>query len=64
MVLGKHTETLLNKNTQPVKWITQGGDFLITYTASVELVLSELDATKSLAWNFEVDDSKKNHVMI
>ena len=30
-VLGKHTQKLRHKNTQPVKWSTQGGDFLTTH---------------------------------
>ena len=43
-----------------VKLITQGGDFLTTYKINVELVLPELDATKSVMWSFHVDDSQKN----
>ena len=59
IVLGKHTQKLRHKKTQPVKWSTQGGDFLTTYKPNVKLVLPELDATKSVAWRFRVEDSKK-----
>ena len=59
IVIGKHTQKLRHKNTQLIKWITQGGDFLTTYLKNVELVLSELDATKSVTWSFHVDDSRK-----
>ena len=31
IVLGKHTQTLRQKNTQTVKWSAQGGDFITTY---------------------------------
>ena len=60
IVIGKHTKTTRNKNTQTFKWSTQGGDFLTTYTKNVELVIPELDATKSVTWSFHVDDSQKN----
>ena len=35
ILLGKHTHKLRHKNTQPVKWSTQGGDFLTTYKTTV-----------------------------
>ena len=60
IVLGKHTHKLFHKKTQTFKWSTQGGDFLTTYTKNVELVIPELDATKSVTWSFHVDDSQKN----
>ena len=61
--LGKHTEKLRHKKTQPVKWSTQGSDFLTTYKTNVELVLPELNATKRMTWSFHVDDLQKIHVM-
>ena len=60
VVLGKHTQKLRHKKTQPVKWSTQGGDFLTTYKTNVELVLPELDVTKSVMWSFHVDDLQKH----
>ena len=60
IVLGEHTRTLRHKNTQPVKWRTQGSDFLTPHKTNVELVWPELDATKSMTWSFHVDDSQKN----
>ena len=60
IVLGKHTKELCNKKTQPVKWSTQGSDFLTTHTTNVEFLLRELDATKSVTWNFHVDELQEN----
>ena len=60
IVLGEHTRTLRHKNTQPVKWRTQGSDFLTPHKTNVELVPPELDATKTVPWDFHVDDSQKN----
>ena len=60
IVLGKHTRKLCHKNTQPVKWITQGGAFLTTYKTNVELLLPEWDAMKSATLSFHVDDSQKS----
>ena len=59
IVLGKHKQKLRYKNTQPVKWSTQGGGFLTTHKTNVELVLTELHATNSMTWNFHVDDLQK-----
>ena len=66
MVLGKHTQKLHNKKTQPVKWSTQGSDFLTTYKTNVKWIQLELNVTKSVTWNFHVDDLQKNwwYVMI
>ena len=58
-VLEKQIQTPPHKNTQPVKWSTQGGDVLTTYKTNVEFVLPELDVTKSLTWSFHVNDSQK-----
>ena len=60
IVIEKHTQKQRHKNTQPVKQITQGGDFLTTYKTNVELVLPELDATKSVTWSFHVGELQKN----
>ena len=60
IVLGKHTHKLFHKKTQTFKWSTQGGDFLTTYTKNVELVIPELDATKSMTWTFHVYYLQKN----
>ena len=59
IVLGKKTQKLRHKNTLPVKWRTQFGDFLTIYKPNVELVLSELGTTKNVMWSFHVDDSWK-----
>ena len=60
ILLGKQTLKLRHKKTQTVKWSTQGGDFLTIYKTNVELVLPELDATKSVTWSFHVYDLQKN----
>ena len=60
ILLVNNTHNLRHKKTQPVKWITQGDDFLTTYKTNVELVRPELDVTKSVTWNFHVNDSQKN----
>ena len=59
IVLGKQTQKLRHKKTQPVKWSTQGGDFLTTYKTNVELLLPELDIIKSVTWSFHVGDFQK-----
>ena len=56
LVLGKQTQKLRHKKTHPVRWSTQGGDFLTTHKTNVELVLPELDAMESVTWSFHVDD--------
>ena len=58
--IGKHTQKSRHKKIQLVKWITQGGDFLNTYKSNVELVITELDATKTVTWSSHVNDSQKN----
>ena len=52
----KKTYKSYEKNTKPVKWSTQGGDFQTNHTANVELILPELYAKKSVTFNFNVDD--------
>ena len=59
IVLGKQTRKLCHKNTHPIKWSTQGVEFLNTYKTNIKLVLPELDATKSIVWVLHVDDSQK-----
>ena len=44
-----------------VRWIKQGGDFNTNYISKVKFVLPELDAMKSVTWNFHVDDLQGNH---
>ena len=39
IILGKHTKKLRKKNTNPVRWSTQGGGFNTNYTSKVEIVL-------------------------
>ena len=60
VVLGKHTQTLRHKKTQPVKWITQGGYFQTTHKTNVELLLPYLDTPKSVMWSFHVDYLQKH----
>ena len=50
-----------NKNNKPVHWSKKVGDFNTHYTSKVEIVLPELDATKSVMWNFHLDELQGNH---
>ena len=52
---------IIKKMTNPVHCSTQDGGFTTTYTSEVETVLTELDVTKSVRWNFHVDKFHKNH---
>ena len=61
IVLGKHTQKSRKKNTKPVCWNTQGGEFQMRYTTNVDTILPELYATKIAKWNFHVDDSQNKH---
>ena len=56
IIPGKYMQTLRNKSTNPVRWITQGGDFNHNYTIKVEMFLPEIYATKIVTWNFHVDE--------
>ena len=47
--------------TNPVRWSTQGGDFNTDYTFKVENALVGLNLTKSVTWNFHLDDLHRNH---
>ena len=60
IVLGKHTQKLRHKKTQPVKWSTQGGEFLTAHKTNVELVSPELDAKKSMECIFLMDSSQNS----
>ena len=42
--------------TNPVRWSTQGGDFNTDYTFKVENALVGLNLTKSVTWNFHLDE--------
>ena len=55
VLINTHTK-IRHKKTQPVKWSTQGGDFIITYKHNLGFLLTELDVTKIVPWNFHVDD--------
>ena len=59
--LGKHMQKLRKKMTKSVRWSTQGGDLHTNSKSKVENLLHELDVTKSIIWNFHVDDSPRNH---
>ena len=59
IVIRKQTQKLRHKKTQSVKWITHSSDFLTTYKTNLELVLPELEATKSVTWRFHVNDLQK-----
>ena len=47
--------------TKPVRWSKKGGGFNTNYTIKVEVVLHELSVTKSVMWNFHVNNSQENH---
>ena len=57
IILGKYTQKMMDKNTKPVYWITQGVEFKTSYTIKVETVLPELYATEIVTWNYYVYDS-------
>ena len=44
-----------------VRCIAQRGYFNNNYTSDVEIVLPELNATNSVAWDFDVDESEVNY---
>ena len=44
-----------NKNTNPVCWNKQGDEFKTNHISKVEIVLPELYAMESVAWNLHVD---------
>ena len=46
--------------TKSVHWSTKRWNFDKNYTNKVEIVLPELYGTKSVMWNFHVDDSREN----
>ena len=60
ILIGKHTNKLCNKHTQPVTWSTQGGEFKTKYTTILEFIHPELDAMKIVTWNFHVGESQEN----
>ena len=45
-------QKLSKKNTKPVRWKTQGGEFQKNYQSKVEIVLPELDTKRSITWNY------------
>ena len=61
IIPGKYTQKLQDKITKPVYWSTKVDYFNTSYNIQVDIVLYELDATKSLMWNFRVGDSQGNH---
>ena len=61
ILIGKHTQKLWNKNTNPVHWNTQGGEFQMKYTTNAEIILPELGEMKIMKWDFHVDNPKNNH---
>ena len=48
------------KNTKLVHWKTEGGEFQTKHQSKVEIVLPELNVTKSMTRNFRVDDLEGN----
>ena len=61
ILLGKYAEKLRRHQTKPVRWETQAGVFHTKYRANIEFAIPELDATKSVTWQFHVDDSPGAH---
>ena len=61
VILGKNVQILRNKTTNPVHWITKGGDLKKNYQIRVEIVLLKLDATKSMTWNLHVNELQGNY---
>ena len=47
--------------TKSVHWSTKRWNFDKNYTNKVEIVLPELYGTKSVMWNFHVDDLHVKH---
>ena len=55
-------QKLGKKMTKPVRRSTQGGDFNINQRSKVQIVLPEIYATKSVTWNFHMNDSQVPHM--
>ena len=60
IVLGKDTQ-ICEKTDHAGHQENQGGEFQTRHQRKVEIVLLELDATKSITWNFYVDELHRNH---
>ena len=61
IILGYHTQKFWKKNTKQVRWSTQGGDLNTNYTNKVEILLPDIYATKTVTWNFHINDSQGRH---
>ena len=61
IILRKHRPKLWKKNTKKVCWGTQVGDFNTSYKSKVEILIPDLDSTKSVTWNFHVGESQGTH---
>ena len=61
IIPGKYMQTLRNKSTKPVRWITQGGDLNTNYTSKLENLLPDIDEKKSVKWNLYVDELQGTH---
>ena len=51
----------MEEKIKHVRRITQRGDFNNNFTSKVGIVLPEIDATKTVTWNFHVNDLQGYH---
>ena len=61
IILGKYMQKLWKNMTESVHWSAQVVDFHKKSKIEVELVLTELDGTKIITWNFHVGYSQGDH---
>ena len=50
-----------NKTTKTVCWSTQGCELNTNYTIKVKIAKPDMDAKKSVTWDFHVDDLQRTH---
>ena len=61
IILGKHVKKFQNIKTKHIRLSKKGGDFNTNYTSKVEIILTDLYMTKSVMWNFHMDNSQGTH---
>ena len=61
IIIGIYEHKFLKKDTNQVCWITQGCDFNNNCTSKVGTLLPNIDARKSVMWDFHVDDLQGTH---
>ena len=60
-MLGKHILKLQKKKSKHILCSTQWGYLNNSFTSKVKTVLSDIDVTKIMAWNFHMDGLQGHH---